>query len=373
MIPLHVALVTPWNKKGGIFDYSERLIDALQDQGVTVTPVGIEDEATPNPRKFARILDDVPRDADVVHTQFEAGVFGRLGISGVAAPSYFRKAGKLSTPSVTTLHEVHETHPHLPLPGDLVLRLRDTIIERKALTSSDSVVVHTGHAVDVLRERHGNVDRVERLLHPVESDATPMPSDEAKDKLGCDGPLVLTFGWVQEKKRYEDVIESMKELPEVTYLIAGEPQSDADEAYLEEVLTRASNAGVADRVEHLGYVPESDVPVVFSAADVVVLPYNRVSQSGAVNFALAYRRPVVTSGLPAFDELRDEFGCLLTYDDPGELTEHVRAITSGGPIVDRLEEAAAEYTETITWDRFATKTIDIYRRITGMENGASSE
>jgi len=42
-------------------------------------------------------------------------------------------------------------------------------------------------------------------------------------------------------------------------------------------------------------VADSEVPVYFSAADMLVLPYTRASQSGVAHIAMAYGLPIVAS------------------------------------------------------------------------------
>lgn len=361
---MHVALVTPWETKGGIATYSDRLASSLRDNDVTVTPVPIEHPGTANPRRFNRILERVPSDADVVHVQFEAGVFGRLGVSGVCAPFFFRQLDRGAVPVVTTLHEVHAEHGHLNPAADHLLRVRDTILERCALRASGYVVVHTAAAERTLETRHGT-RRLVRLHHPVELDAEPLPQAEAKRRLGLGGPVFLTFGWVEPKKQYCDVVELLTEFQDATYLIAGEPRTEAGETALEEALSLAGDLDVDGRVRHLGYVDDSMVATVFSASDVVVLPYDRVSQSGVVNLALAYERPVVATALPAFEELDSEFGCLDTYTTRAELRDAVEAIRFDDAHRRRLERNARRYAETVTWDRFARKTLELYEQSTG--------
>lgn len=358
----HVALITSWNQRGGIADYATRLTESLRTAGAAVTPVALRGSESGDPRPLLSTLEAVPDTADVVHTQFEAGLFGRVGLSGVWAPAYFGRLRQLPQAVVTTFHEVHERHDHLSLPADFLVRGRDLIVERTGLWASDVAVVHTAHARETLCRRHGSETSIERLLHPVEADATPLDSDAARAELGVSPPVVVTFGWVEPKKRYDHVVEALPSLSGVTYLIAGEPRQDGDESYLETVLADAAAAGVADRVRHLGYVSESTLPTLFSAADAVVLPYDRVSQSGAVNVALAYRRPVVTTALPAFEELADEFGCVVTYDDPAELPRVLETVLSDAETREQLTTGAAAYTETVTWEQFAERTLAVYDR-----------
>lgn len=363
MAETHVALITPWQRQGGIARYADRFADALEAAGAEVTPVPVERSDAANPLAFVELASAVSDDTDVIHVQFEAGLFGRLGMTGVGAPALFLALSRLDCPLITTLHEVHDTHPHWGTVGDRLLRARDWVIERLSLSVSETVVVHTEQARRTLRDRHGDRGQIERLLHPTETDVDPIPNDQAKTDLGLEGPVLLTFGFVEHKKRYQDVIRALPDLPEVTYLVVGGDREGEGTEIRQECESLAAALSVADRVRFTGYIDDDDVPRVFSAADAVVLPYGRVSQSGVINDALAYRRPVVASSLPAFEELRSEFECLLTYDDAADLSETLHQVLYDESTRERLRERAAAYTDTVTWSRFAARSLDLYNRV----------
>jgi len=361
MTDTHVALISSWNRPGGIASYSARFAEALQETGARCTVVPIENSDSANPLEFVSLISEVPTDADVIHVQFEAGLFGQLGMTGVGAPAFFLALARSDKPVVTTLHEVHSEHLHGGRVGDRLLRSRDFTIERLALRTSDAIVVHTGQARTILQERHSENHHVERMLHPADESAEQLPQEEAKEELGFEGPTLLTFGFVEEKKRYQDVIRVLPELPDVTYVIAGGYRGDDGKDHANECLELAAELEVEDRIRFTGYVDDGEVPILFSAADAVVLPYERVSQSGVVNDALAYRRPVVASSLSAFEELRSEFDCLLTYDRQSELNEQVSASLYDGEIQACLRRRADEYVNAVSWERFADQSLNLYR------------
>lgn len=50
------------------------------------------------------------------------------------------------------------------------------------------------------------------------------------------------------------------------------------------------------------YVPDSKVPVYFGAANIVVLPYMRASQSGIAHIAMSFGKPVIASDVGGLKE-----------------------------------------------------------------------
>jgi glycosyltransferase involved in cell wall biosynthesis len=130
--------------------------------------------------------------------------------------------------------------------------------------------------------------------------AEVMEGYTAKRSLGLDGPVMLFFGFVRKYKGLEYLIRAMPEVlrrVQVKLLIVGEFWEDK-EPYLKAIedLGLQGNIEVVDR-----YVPNEEVGLYFSAADVVVLPYVDATQSAIVSLAYTFDKPVITThvgGLP---------------------------------------------------------------------------
>ncbi|MBW9223588.1 glycosyltransferase family 4 protein [Methanothermococcus sp. SCGC AD-155-E23] len=137
--------------------------------------------------------------------------------------------------------------------------------------------------------------------------------------------VLLFFGYVRKYKGLMYLIKAMpkiiEKIPEAYLLIAGEFW-DSKEKYINEIkrLKIENNVKVIDR-----YIPDEEVGVYFSAADVVVLPYISATQSGVVQIAYALNKPVITTnvgGLPDVVE-NNKTGFILEAKNPEKLAEAV--------------------------------------------------
>ncbi len=129
-----------------------------------------------------------------------------------------------------------------------------------------------------------------------------MESDLAKERLGLDGPVMLFFGFVRQYKGLEYLIRAMPEVLrniQAKLLIVGEFWEDK-QPYLKmiEELGLRGNIEVVDR-----YVPNEEVGLYFSAADVVVLPYVDATQSAIVSLAYTFDKPVITTNVGGLPEV----------------------------------------------------------------------
>jgi len=154
--------------------------------------------------------------------------------------------------------------------------------------------------------------------------------ESAREQLGLDSreAVFLFFGLVREYKGLDVLFEALSLLETEsrwTCLIAGEFY-ESREPY--EALVR--EFGLEERVIiHDRYIPNSEVPGYFAAADLTVLPYRDATQSGVAALSIACNRPVLTTRVGALPEtiVEGENGWLVPPEDPVALASVLREIS----------------------------------------------
>jgi len=140
----------------------------------------------------------------------------------------------------------------------------------------------------------------EHLSQPVLSKA------EAKAALGiCAERVVLFFGFIRDYKGLRYLIESLPQVRaklDVHLLIAGEVWGDAKPYH--ELISRLGIPASVTFVE--GYIPNEEVARYFAASDLVVIPYVTATQSGIVQLAFGFGKPVVVSRVGGLPEVVEE-------------------------------------------------------------------
>ena len=179
-----------------------------------------------------------------------------------------------------------------------------------------------------------------------------MSKEEARERLRlpADVPVLLFFGIVREYKGLKNLLAALPEiraqLGDVILVVAGEFWED-QQPYLEMIhqLGLEDSVVVDDR-----YIPNEEVGVYFSAADVLVAPYRQVTGSAVVQMALGYDCPVITTTVGGLADLvRDgENGLLVPPSDSAALAAGiVRYFTEG--LITPLRQLTQSRSHTSHW------------------------
>jgi glycosyltransferase involved in cell wall biosynthesis len=134
---------------------------------------------------------------------------------------------------------------------------------------------------------------------------TALTSSEARKHLGLtDGQKVLLFfGNVAPYKGLEYLVEAMALLSRTSadyrLVIAGRVKNC--QPYWEAIQKQVS-AIRPFVIEHSEFVPDAETEIYFKAADVLVLPYNQIFQSGVLCLGYNFGLPVIASDVGSLKE-----------------------------------------------------------------------
>lgn len=177
---------------------------------------------------------------------------------------------------------------------------------------------------------------------------------ESRSKLGlADRFTFMFFGNIRRYKNVPALIAAFGQLPraDVQLLIVGQPQKvDVDE------LRRSVAADRRIRLQ-LEFVSEQDVPLYMGAADVVVLPFDSILNSGSVLLALSFNRAVLAPRLGSLPEIQQRVGSRwVTLYDGTLSAQHLEDALHHVRVGERdvVDLAAFE------WDAITQQTIDFY-------------
>ena len=388
-----VGPVFPW--RGGIAHFNNQLIAAWQQEGHQVTPVTfsrlypsvlfpgssqLEPGASApqtsegawidslNPRSWSQAGHAIARlrpDYVVVaywHPFFAWALTRILRLVQRSAPATHR---------VLLMHNVLP-HDAFPFAKTLVRRLMGATHVVATLSGNEQ-----GRALDLLVQQHPTSNRpsVREAFHPIyDQYGPPLPAEEARITLGlqpkngggdpnggASSPprkIILFFGLIRPYKGLDLLLESVSRLPTVELIVAGEPYMNIDA-----LKERSGHEDLMGRVHwHTDFIPADNVATYFSAADAVVLPYKKATNSGVGLTAVAFGKPLVVTpvgGLPSLISTKTETTRGPSPDINGAVADiggaaHDGAVANnGGPTYDGAVTANGAIAAEVTADALA--------------------
>jgi glycosyltransferase involved in cell wall biosynthesis len=300
-------------------------------------------------QRIAKLAEHVPdmlayrraaRTADVVHFQW----LPVQHVDGHLLPKR-RSASGGRRPLVLTAHDVL---PREPRPGQLSA-------QRRLYERFDAVVVHSEHGRARLTDELGiDADRVHVITHGVFAhlaDAPPQPTPFQTDR-----PVVLCFGLMRPYKGIDVLLEAWRGIDDAELWIAGMPRMDI--SHLRAIAP--SNVRFAPR-----FITDSELPAYFQHADLVVLPYREIDQSGVLFTALAFGKPLLLSDVGGFPEVAAT-GAARTVPagDSAALHSAMQELLGDPAALATLASRARDAAEgKYAWDTIARQTLDLYRAL----------
>ena len=128
---------------------------------------------------------------------------------------------------------------------------------------------------------------------------------EARDRLGlpADAKVVASVGQIRDYKNVPHLVRTFRETDADAVLMVSGSAPKPLAAQIRD------SAGEDPRVRlDLRFLPDDELPTLLAAADLVVLPYRRIQNSGSAILALSANRPVLVPDLGAMRELQADVG-----------------------------------------------------------------
>jgi glycosyltransferase involved in cell wall biosynthesis len=389
---MHICLISTFTPAPcGIATYSHYLIDGLLsvDRKLHITVLA-ESPVANDLRARVHVIDAFSEDSDyglailrqvracapdVVHIQHEYGIFGFDGrfvrlLAGLR---------ELRVPVVVTLHTVH-TRSSLDVGccwrADRMLPTHLDIenVQRQLCDLSDVIVIHQDCPMrTTLIAQGAHADRVASIPHGTVKEAGIL-SAAAKKHLGyaAENSLLVAFGYFEPSKNHQRLLEAFSLLrlrqPNAKLWIGGHVRWPAPPArqYKAHIVNLIDQMGLREHVTLWEEpLPEADVPMLLSAADVGCFVYREdtYSSSGALHRMLGSGKPIVASHIPKFHELRRIAPEILVDPDcPDEIARVLIRLLEDSSFRTLITNKALQFAAETSWPLVANAHLDVYRR-----------
>jgi D-inositol-3-phosphate glycosyltransferase len=281
--------------------------------------------------------------------------------------AYYKLLGKRVVLTVHNVNKAKRDHTD-SFTNRLSLRIHYRLADR--------LFVHTGKMKDELVQEFGvRPDAVTVIPFGVNNSVpcTALTQLDARQRLGLSSTarVMLFYGRIKPYKGLDYLIEAFSQLltrrDDYRLLVAGEPH-DCDDywAKLQHAMQPEIEKGrILLKVD---YVPDNETEMYFKAADVSVLPYRDIYQSGVMFLAYNFGVPVVATDVGSLrdDVVEGQTGFVCSPNDATQLALTLEAFFESTLYKERAQlrsEIRRIAYERHSWDSVSAISVQVYRRL----------
>lgn len=356
-------VATPGDGTCGIGTYARDLCAAFEDVSWEIATIDQDDRSVLTVVRLAVAV--MRSDTDVVHVQHEYGLFRRAGVDypGVMGLVFFPVLIAMNLLErkriVVTMHSAIRPSPTAARRDRWYLVVMHELIA----TAADHLVFLSE---ECQRDFRASVDIDEAAAsvfpHGVNTaNARDIARPAAKAAFGFDpeDAVVVIPGFVRPPKGHDIFLEVAERLPNHEFLIAGGARPKGEDAdFAREIREQAP-----ENVTMTGHLSEERFPVALAAADLALLPYRVVTQSGTFNWCVAQGCPILASEVDYFTRMDAEWGTAETVaiDNRDAIAARVDALLDSDRRRSELRMNCRRYRQANSFEAVAREHTRIYR------------
>lgn len=203
---------------------------------------------------------------------------------------------------------------------------------------------------------------------------TMVSKAKARKQLGftISGRLILFFGAIRKYKGIDYLIKAftrvIDKVPDAKLLIVGRPMGIGETSPMNYYYNLVEELQLKERIIfNTNYIPLRDIHIYFTASDAVAFPYVDTTESGALQLAFAFSKPVIATQVGSFEEAieQDKNGLLVPPRDDGALAEAIIKILS---LDERALNEMGQYSKFLAvtrynWDEISKNTASVYQEV----------
>jgi glycosyltransferase involved in cell wall biosynthesis len=368
-----IILIGPaYPYRGGPARFNESLCNAFVQQGIQVEIVSFtlqypdflfpgttQFESTPSPNfpfKITRLINTINplswlKTARYINRQKPNVVIFRYWLP-FFAPA-FGTIARLLKKDILVLAITDNVIPHEK-------RVGDNLLNRYFISACDGFIIMSDKVLNDLNKFSLTASKI-KLFHPLYENYPP-PIDKNKARgilnLPTDERILLFFGLIREYKGLDKLLDALNDekLKNQSFkvLIAGEFYDDK-----EKYISKISENHLENKIIlHDKYIPDDEVNVYFSAADVVIQPYKSATNSGVSMVSYFYNKPIISTNVGGLAEIviHQKTG-LLCNPEPSSIADAILEFLKNNNF-QQYENEIIEFKKRFSWESFVTNILN---------------
>jgi len=185
--------------------------------------------------------------------------------------------------------------------------------------------------------------------------------NKVKEKYNLPKRFILYVGAIQPRKNISALLRAYaglikeKKLDYQLVFTSGTGWKNKD------IFTLIGELEIKDNVKFLGYIPESDLPCVYSLADFFVYPSFYEGFGMPALEAMACGCPVITSNTSSLPEVIGDAGIMIDPYSMKELEDAMLRLAKDSLLRGEMREKGFKRVKMFSWEKCARETLNVYR------------
>jgi glycosyltransferase involved in cell wall biosynthesis len=221
---------------------------------------------------------------------------------------------------------------------------------------------------DVLHFIHGIEEKLFVVYLGVPDGFFPIDKDKylsLLEKYSLRKPFILFVGSFHPRKNLLTLIDAFEEIASDyphDLVIVGNPIWENNT-----IAKRISSSRLFKRIKWIGYVPQTELPLFYNAADIFVYPSKYEGFGLPVLEALACGCPTITSDVSSMPEVGGDAAIYVSPNDVDQLDSAIRTLLTNSTLKNELSLKSYKRAKEFSWNKTARETISIMESIVKLD------
>jgi glycosyltransferase involved in cell wall biosynthesis len=280
------------------------------------------------------------------------------------APLYPLKKSVVSVMDIIPLRMSHLYSKKRPYPIFATARS----LETRAIRNATKVIAISHQTKkDLVEFLQIDPDKIKVIYPGISNQFQPVTNPRAiasiRSRYGLKNKYILYLGGIDARKNIARLIQAfvnlVKEPDWSDYMLvcAGDITKDAQFPQLKSWI---KDSGVDTKIKTIGYVPEEDLPILYSAAELFVYPSLYEGFGLPVLEAMACGIPVVCAHAPGITEVAGDASISFNPSSTDSLVRAMRMGLKESHLRQTLIQRGFQQAAKFCWDKAAQKTLEVY-------------
>lgn len=239
---------------------------------------------------------------------------------------------------------------------------------KRAIERSDMIISSSQATKDDMMKYYDVADDKVRVVHlapgehfrPVTDDAV---RERCLKKYGLSTPYILALGGPHPRKNLKGLFRAYalakNELQSDHTLVFFGGTADLAEHYREDI----ERERLAGAVQFVYPVPDEDLPVIYSMADLFVYPSLYEGFGIPIVEAMSCGTPVITSNVSSMPEVAGGAALIVEPGEPDDIAAKIVEALGNPELLNTLRRKGLERAKDFSWDKCARETMAVYEEV----------